>query len=323
MSLTESRLSVCVPICNAGNFLEHCVKSLFSQTMVERMDFIFIDDASDDRSVEILSRMLDENPVRRQFVTVAVREHRGGAAEARNMGLEMAQGAYLAFCDADDRVEPDMYERLVCELEKTGADFAYCGMKIEGADGSLSEAAPRDAHTVEDFIAGELPSQLFNSPCNKVYRLSSLRRSGVTFPTDVTIGEDMLFNVRFALSCRTLASCNFTPYIYRYNPASLSHQRTKKDGESIVGFVDRLLPLLESSCFSAARDRLCRNALLASIRYGVGSGGEWRKLRSRLTGGLTDDARYGSAKRMLLRLASISYPAARLAARCLIGRVRQ
>lgn len=302
------KLSVVIPFYNVRAQMERCLVSLFAQSMVDDMEFVFVDDFSDDGSLESLRESLSRFCLSRENVIIIENKKRGGVAEARNSALGRIRGRFFAFCDADDFVESDMYERLVSVLEEDNADMAYCGMKAENADGSVCELRPIPRTTAAELIAHDLPSRLFNSPCNKVYRTSFLVEHGIAFRTDATVGSDMLFNVDFLLKSPRIVCCGFSPYLYRYNGTSISHARTIADGKTIVGFVDILFPLLNGAHFSDARDRLCRNALLASIRYKIGGTREWRTLRSRLSGRLTSDDRYGLGKKFLLLLADVSYP---------------
>jgi len=115
-----ARLSVIVPVHNAAQYLQACLESLAAQTRPID-EILFIDDGSTDDSAAIIERHARAHP--------AVRLLRGakrGAAAARNTGLEHASGDWIAFADADDWVEPQMYERLLALAQRHDLDMALC-----------------------------------------------------------------------------------------------------------------------------------------------------------------------------------------------------
>lgn len=114
------KISVIVPVHNTEKFLGRCLDSLISQT-VEDIEFILIDDASTDKSKEILTSYQKKYPNKIKLIRL---DKNQGAAVARNKGLEVATGAYIGFVDSDDYIYPLMYEKLLERLESTGADIA-------------------------------------------------------------------------------------------------------------------------------------------------------------------------------------------------------
>lgn len=114
------KISVIVPVHNTEKFLGRCIDSLIAQT-IEDIEFILIDDASTDKSSEILTSYQKKYPDKIKLIRL---DENMGAAVARNKGLELATGAYIGFVDSDDYIYPLMYEKLLEKLETTGADIA-------------------------------------------------------------------------------------------------------------------------------------------------------------------------------------------------------
>ena len=92
-------VSVIIPIYNAQNHLEQCVRSVMQQTLRD-IEIICIDDGSTDQSPKILEQLSHEDAR-----LIIHRVTNGGAGKARNIGLQMAKGKYLSFLDADDFLE--------------------------------------------------------------------------------------------------------------------------------------------------------------------------------------------------------------------------
>ena len=97
------KLSVIVPVYKVEDYLEACIESILSQG-VDNMELILVDDGSPDRCPEICDRYAAADPR-----VVVVHKQNGGVSAARNTGIDMARGEYLAFCDSDDFIAPGTY----------------------------------------------------------------------------------------------------------------------------------------------------------------------------------------------------------------------
>lgn len=128
-------VSVIIPVYNVSKYIERCARSLFEQSLQE-IEFIFVDDASPDNSIEILSEVLSQYPSRQNQVKIIAHDKNKGIVAARNTGMRFAQGEYIAHCDSDDWVELDMYERLYAEAKCSSADLVACDFVMEYASHS-------------------------------------------------------------------------------------------------------------------------------------------------------------------------------------------
>lgn len=115
-------LSFIVPVYNAQNFLRKCVDSLIGQKTKYRYEIILIDDGSKDHSFKIA----EEYANKYSFITVCHQQNAGISA-ARNRGIELARGRYLAFVDDDDYVSPEYTEKLLDRAYRKDADMVKCG----------------------------------------------------------------------------------------------------------------------------------------------------------------------------------------------------
>lgn len=94
------RVSIIIPIFKVRNFIERCVCSLFGQTLKE-VEYIFVDDATPDDSIEILEACIVRYPERKEQVRILKHEQNQGLPTARNTGLAVATGEYVFHCDSD------------------------------------------------------------------------------------------------------------------------------------------------------------------------------------------------------------------------------
>lgn len=126
--VTQSRVTVVVPIYNVASYLPACVDSLVNQTVPVRI--ILVDDGSTDESGEIADRA-----ARRWPLVEVIHQANRGLSAARNIGLERCEDEFVGFVDADDFVSPRMYERLLTAARSTGSDVVKCGHVRVSEDG--------------------------------------------------------------------------------------------------------------------------------------------------------------------------------------------
>jgi len=124
MEGNSPKVSVIVPIYNVERFVKRCAESLMRQTLKD-IEFIFVDDCSSDNSIVVLDRVIKEYPNRN--VSVLKQPVNSGVSVARALALSKATGKYIGFCDSDDWMDIDMYEKLVELAEHSSADIVGCG----------------------------------------------------------------------------------------------------------------------------------------------------------------------------------------------------
>lgn len=101
------KISVIVPVYNTEKYLEKCLKSLVNQT-INQIEIILVNDGSTDNSQKIIDKYVKDYPEK----VKSINQKNSGQASARNKGLEIAKGEFVAFVDSDDFVEKDAYENV-------------------------------------------------------------------------------------------------------------------------------------------------------------------------------------------------------------------
>lgn len=167
MMNSTNKLSVIIPLYNAGDDFRTCMESLITQTWTA-LEIIIINDGSTDNSVEIAKHYAENYPHVR-----LLHQANAGASVARNRGIEVATGKYVAFVDADDEVYPTMYETLMTMALEDDLDVAQCN-----ADWCFRET-------------GETRQSIYRSPSlNRCINWSGLAADGTFFPPLDTRGLD-------------------------------------------------------------------------------------------------------------------------------------
>jgi len=117
-------ISVIVPVYNAGSYLKRCIDSILAQTY-DNLEIILVDDGSTDGSGKICEEYATSRSGPGRIVK-AIHQKNGGPGQARNAGLDNADGSYISFVDSDDKIEQGMYERLLAAMLKNNAAIGQC-----------------------------------------------------------------------------------------------------------------------------------------------------------------------------------------------------
>ena len=224
-------VSVIIPVYNVENYVEKTLKSVINQTYKD-LEIIVIDDGSTDRSPEIVDRIAQTDERIRVFHT-----KNGGVSAARNKGLDIAKGRYVAFLDSDDYIEPDMYEKMVDAAEKNNCDAVQCSYYTGDVDNSVEREVP-------GLYRGQQAVKLVlrvtgASVCNKLF--SSTVLSDVRFKENLSIGEDRIFNIDAFSKCSCVTVIDDILYHYVQRDTSAMHAKLSRKNIDGLLFYDYLI----------------------------------------------------------------------------------
>ena len=124
-----AKVSVIIPVYGVEQYIERCARSLFEQTL-EEIEYLFVDDCSPDKSIEVLKRVLEDYPMRKSQVTIHRMAQNSGQAKVREWGMRNATGDYLIHCDSDDWVDKDMYRLMYEKAGMEKSDIVVCDYAI-------------------------------------------------------------------------------------------------------------------------------------------------------------------------------------------------
>lgn len=128
--MSRPTISVIVPVYNVEHYISRCVQTLMTQSL-EDIEYIFVDDCSRDESYKVLCDALEQYPSRKDSVRVIRHKDNRGSAQARNTGLSVATGEYIAYCDSDDYVHSDMYKLMYEKAINTDSDVVLCDVMMD------------------------------------------------------------------------------------------------------------------------------------------------------------------------------------------------
>ena len=175
-------VSVIVPIFGVEKYIERCARSLFAQTIDDKdVEFIFVNDATRDSSIDILRRVVDEFPGKQ--VEIINHPSNLGLPAARKTGVEAAHGEYIIHCDSDDWVEPDYCRKLYETAISQNADIVVCGYSLSDGESCLQSDEYDDRLLANLDKASGAAIALKSSPYvwNKMVRRSLYETAGIRF----------------------------------------------------------------------------------------------------------------------------------------------
>ena len=226
----DPKVSVIVPVYNVEKYLDRCVKSLLAQSLKD-IEIILVDDESPDNCPQICDSYANK------YANISViHKNNQGLGMARNSGIKLAKGEYVAFIDSDDYVDCEMFDKLYNECVKNKLDVIYSefnvdeypGFRIVLRDRRIYDGADEIEQLRLDVIGAE-PSYISSvkfqcSACKGLYSRSLIVNNNISFYSEREyISEDMLFNLDVLGCANRVETTPWQFYHYCLNGASLSH----------------------------------------------------------------------------------------------------
>jgi len=221
------KVSVIIPVYHAEKTVVRCVDSLLNQTLQD-MEVIIVDDHGTDESIQIIQNHIAEHP-RKNMFRFAETAVNSGPGEARNIGLQLAKGEYVAFLDSDDWVEDEMYATLYETAIQYTAELCYSYVFFENSDGRkrhISKTIPVPQGLLDDKTKRDF---LENFRCHfwaYIYRRDFLNTFNIVFSPEKGV-EDNYFLTCCVLCAERIAYVNKPFYHYLHYPNSLSNRKNE------------------------------------------------------------------------------------------------
>ena len=204
-------ISIIVPVYQVKEYIERCVESILSQSF-RYYELILVDDGSTDGSGEVC----DELALKDSRIKV-IHQNNSGVSAARNIGIDNASGDYIIFIDADDYVSPLLCEHLLDSFQNNDdIDLVIAGYVNEYVKRQRKVVLEvSEVYGIDDFkkcFDVFYKKGLLNSACAKLYKSRLLKN--IRFDNNVSMGEDLLFNLQYYSQCNNIAFLNEADYFY-------------------------------------------------------------------------------------------------------------
>ncbi|MBR0467940.1 glycosyltransferase family 2 protein [Candidatus Saccharibacteria bacterium] len=254
------KVSIIVPVYNVEKYLAPCLESLTHQTLKE-IEIICVDDGSTDGSAEILEEYKKKDP---RFKIIS--QKNSGRSVARNVGLREAVSPYIMFCDADDKFDEYMCEKMVRVMEQYGTDLGACGMAIEYEAHSEIKESDENYYRLHfsgrTFIDDNVIRKTDDSVCNKIFRRDLIEKYQLEFPEKLN-NEDYYFCNAYMSISKTCYFLNRKLYKYIRHEGSIMSDNFDKN----IYSPDHLLVAKKLFSFYKKNDYITKHADLFWIQF--------------------------------------------------------
>lgn len=222
------KLSIIVPVYNQERYVAKCLSSLLDQGLrMEDYEIIIVDDASTDKSLDICKKIANKW----QNFRIIHKDKNQGVECARWTGYHASSGDYITYVDSDDWLKKGILLKMLNKIEETGCDYVECGfVRSMGKHFKFNK-------TVKPALAGliqmpELWEKYYISffgvnilsvnMWGKVYRKSTLEKAKL-YPLDLSMGEDLMYNLRLFPHLQKIYVMDEVGYYYRWGGMTSSY----------------------------------------------------------------------------------------------------
>lgn len=225
------KLSIIVPVYKVERYIERCISSLRNQTLTD-IEIILVDDGSPD----LCPQLCDEYAQKDSRIKV-IHKANAGLGYARNSGLEIATGEYVAFVDSDDYADVQMYDKLYVAACREHADAVFCGFSTENREEGWIKSNEVDKNKVwrQDDIRTFMLDMIASAPHERkerkfqmsvwhaIYKRTVITENNIKFPSERDVGsEDLPFQVDFLKKSNVVSYIKGWYYFYCFNNTSLT-----------------------------------------------------------------------------------------------------
>lgn len=232
------KVSVILPVYNSEKYINKTVDSILQQTY-KKFELIIINDGSTDDSGIICEKLKDKDK-RIKYIS----KENSGVSDTRNLALSYATGDYVTFIDSDDLYENDFLKIMVANIENYKADIVICAYKSFNTK-EIKNMIKRDILTdkKEEIIESLQPTLLFNQIWNKIYKKKILKDNKIIFDKELSIAEDLKFNIEYLKCCNKIFYVNKCLYKYRISRDGLGFKFRTDANQVKIDLVRALEPI--------------------------------------------------------------------------------
>ena len=195
--MINPKISVVVPVHNAEKYLAKCIDSLLAQTLAA-IEIILVDDASSDASPVILQTYAQKD----NRIRLITHESPKGPGGARNAGLALAKGTYIAFVDSDDWLDKEALSFLSATMDKEQVDILGFGYRFVNEQNKVTSVRSKtQTYTGTEALRAYLLQEIPIAVWNKMYKREILLQNTPLFASDCYY-EDMVATFRLLATCK-------------------------------------------------------------------------------------------------------------------------
>lgn len=220
------KVSVLIPIYGVEKYIEQCARSLFEQSL-DDLEYIFVNDCTPDRSMDVLDNVLNDYPQRKSQVRILQNEKNLGQSGTRKRAIAEATGDFVIHCDSDDWVETSWLESMYNEAIAKNAEIVQCDSFMNYSDGrevvmKMKCDEDKTATFINYYTSDRMASLWSHLVARRIVQSGDL-----VWPT-WNYTEDTTLVFQYTMMANRIAVVNKPLYHYRDNAQSISHEKFER-----------------------------------------------------------------------------------------------
>lgn len=253
------KFSIITPVYNSETFLHKCIDSIIQQKEQD-WELVLIDDGSTDQSLAIC-----EEYARHDKRIVVIHQKNAGVSNARNVGIDRANGKWITFIDSDDSIEGDYFNITNLDEVDLGIQkwkFTKDGDTIEPLDDAIYAG-----DSFECFMKENLHKDVFRAVCAKFLKKDIIENHNIKFDEGIRLGEDTVFFIEYYKHINSISVNSSGCYLY-YRPDNWGMEKYHLSVAEYKHFYTKLWQAYKDTPFKSERFvTFIRNFYKSSLRY--------------------------------------------------------
>lgn len=250
--MKEPLISVIVPVYKVEKYLKRCVESIVNQTY-DNLEIILVDDGSPDHCPAMCDAWKEkDNRIK------VIHKSNGGLSDARNVGMEVANGELIGFVDSDDWIAPDMYQCLYETMKADNSDIVACGVEMVWEDGTLSRMLTKMGSCVlkrKEAMGALIEESWLKQPVwYKLYKTDLVR--GILFPVG-KYHEDVFWSYQAIGTAERVSVTDHVGYYYWQRNGSIMGEKYSLKRLDAIEALEQRQDYLESNFPELATKARC------------------------------------------------------------------
>ena len=251
------KISVIVPVYNVSKYLSFCIESIINQTY-KNLEIVLINDGSSDDSGKICDKYAKKD----ERIKV-IHQKNMGVSNTRNLGIKLSSGEYLTFVDSDDVLNYKCIELLISKISEN--TFVMGKISLFEKEILNNNNRDKDFELSDNNLIILAEMRIINSPCCRLYNTKILKDNNILFDNNLSLGEDLLFNLEYMNYVNRVYILNQNLYYYRrLNNDSLSSKYNKNMKEIQLLLFDKFTSFFEKKIMNIDQIKM-----FDSYRFGL------------------------------------------------------
>ncbi len=232
--MSSTKISVIIPVYGVEKYIERFARSLFEQTLTEKVEFIFVNDCTPDNSIIILQNTIEKYPKIEEQVKIINNPVNSGQSPSRNNGIKASKGEYIICLDSDDWVEPTMLEDMYNKAITDNCDVVIVDYFVNTNKKQICISQKPEKLDGLNCANQILNNTLHGSWCNKLFKRNLVVNSNIIEPQlGMNMMEDLMVTTQLLLHAKKVGYVEKAYYHYFLNTSSVSQTVSEKKLQSI------------------------------------------------------------------------------------------